>query len=62
MKESYIEGLATHPDPESCAGARKGAGEALTGAHAGRAIELRNHCIRGADAVTRSGRQHVSRR
>ena len=35
MKELYIEGLATHDGPESCVGARKGGGEALTGARAG---------------------------
>src|SRR6516225_6029007 len=35
MKESHGKGPASHPDPESCAGIRKGAGEALTGAHAG---------------------------
>src|SRR5687767_628794 len=58
MKELYEEGLATHADPESCAGSRKGAGEALTGAHAGRAIEPRKHPFLGADAVTASGRQH----
>jgi RNA-directed DNA polymerase len=42
MKESYWEGLANHPDPESCAGSGNTPGEALTGAHAGEAIELRN--------------------
>ena len=52
MKELYIEGVATHDGPESCVGVRKGAGEALTGARAGRAIEPRNHLIRGADAVS----------
>jgi hypothetical protein len=31
MKESYIEGLAPHDDPESCVGIREGEGEALTG-------------------------------
>ena len=36
MKVQYREGLATYPDPESCAGARKGTGEALTGADASR--------------------------
>jgi len=51
MKELYGEGLATHTDPESCAGSRKGAGEALTGAHAGRAIEPRKQLLLGADAV-----------
>ena len=35
MKESYGKDPASHPDPESCVGGRKGAGEALTGAHVG---------------------------
>ncbi len=35
MQESHRKGLASHPDPESCAGGRKAIGEALTGAHAG---------------------------
>jgi hypothetical protein len=34
MKEPYGKGLATRPDPESCAGHGNMAGEALTGAHA----------------------------
>ena len=51
MKTLYIEGVATHDDPESCVGVREGAGKALTGAHVGRAIEPRNLLIRGADAV-----------
>ena len=38
MKEPYIEGVANHDDPESCAGVRKGDGEALTGARAGRVL------------------------
>lgn len=38
MKESYREGLAIHPDPESCAGCREVAGEALTGEHTGRLL------------------------
>src|SRR5262245_34444629 len=54
MKESDTEGLATHGGPESCADARKGAGEALTGERAGRAIEPRNPVNRGADAVRRA--------
>ena len=36
MKDSYVEGLAAHDGPESCVGVRKGGGEALTGARAGR--------------------------
>jgi len=51
MKELYIEGVATHDDPESCVGVREGDGEALTGARAGRAIEPRNQGVRGADTV-----------
>ena len=62
MEELYIEGLANHDDPESCVGVRKGVGEALTGARAGRAIEPRNHRVRGADAVYGSGRRHRQQR
>jgi len=35
MKESHREGLASHPDPESCTVSRKAGREALTEAHAG---------------------------
>jgi hypothetical protein len=35
MKEPHIEGVATHDDPESCAGVREGVGEASTWAHVG---------------------------
>ena len=35
MQESHRKDPASHPDPESCVGGRKDAGEALTGAHAG---------------------------
>jgi hypothetical protein len=58
MEEPYVEGVATHDGPESCAAVREGGGEALTGVRAGRAIEPRNTLDRGADAVDRSGRQH----
>ena len=60
MKEPYAEGLATHGDPESCAGSREAAGEALTGAHAGRVLSRVSSYIvvRSADAVEIVGRQH----
>ena len=59
MKESHTEGLAHHGDPESCAGTRKGAGEALTGAHMGGVLSRETRCNQGADAVVLSGRQHA---
>jgi len=62
MRELYIEGVAIHGGPESCVGAREGAGEALTGVRAGWAIEPRNHHLRGADAVSRGGRPHRRQR
>ena len=62
MEELYVEGLASHDGPESCAGVREGAGEALTGVRAGGAIEPRNVDVRGADAVSLSGRQHRRQR
>jgi RNA-directed DNA polymerase len=60
MKESYRKEVANHPDPESCTSIREGTSEALTGAYAGVATELRNHPDSGADAVIRSGRQNRS--
>jgi hypothetical protein len=62
MEELCIEGLANHDDREPCVGAREGAGEASVAARAGRAIEPRNHRVRGADAVYGSGRQYRQRR
>lgn len=46
MQESYIEGLASHDDPESCVGSREGAGEALTGACAGTVLSRENYTPR----------------
>jgi hypothetical protein len=62
MKELYVEGLASHDGPGSCAGVREGAGEALAGVRAGGAIEPRNAGVRGAGAVSVSGRQHRRQR
>ena len=62
MEELYIEGLATHDDPEPCVGVREGVGEASVGARAGQAIEPRNHGVRGADVVYGNGRQHRQQR
>lgn len=38
MKVRYRKGIANHPDPESCGGAREGAAEALTGESAGQPL------------------------
>lgn len=37
-RRPYREGLAIHPDPESCAGVREGTGEALTGVDASQVL------------------------
>ena len=57
MKESYVKGLANHNDPESCGGARKSDGEALTGEGAGRVLSRERYRTRDADAVRTSGRR-----
>jgi len=62
MKESYVEGLATHDGPESCVIAREGGGEALTGVRAGRVLSRESTALRGADAVEEGGRQYPGRR
>jgi hypothetical protein len=62
MKESNIEGVASHDGPEPCVVVREGGGEASVGVRAGRAIEPRNLLVWGADAVLQGGRQHRRRR
>src|SRR5215471_16489828 len=51
MKESYVEGLATHSGLESCGGSRKGAIEALTGVRAGRVFSREGSKVRDAGPV-----------
>lgn len=62
MRESHVEGIANHDDPEPCIGVREDAGEAWDRGTYGRDIEPRNVFLRGADAVMRGGRQHDRRR
>ena len=62
MKESYIEGLANHDDRKPCVGVREGVCEASVAARAGRAMEPRNHRVRGADVVHENGRPHRQQR
>jgi hypothetical protein len=62
MEESYVKGLANRDGPESCTGARKGAGEALTGERAGRVLSREINLDRDADLVRRWGRRQPTRR
>jgi len=58
MKESHVEGLATHDGSESCVtSAGNCAHEALTGVRAGRVFSRERGILWDADAVRRSGRQ-----
>ncbi len=65
MEVSYVEGLASYGDPESCVHIREGVGEALTGGRAGRVLSRVIHApgrkardVRGAEAVETSRRPH----
>jgi hypothetical protein len=46
VRVRYVEGLAIHSDPESCAGTREGSGEALTGVRAGQPLSRESHISR----------------
>jgi len=62
MKESYVKGLANHNDPESCGGARKSGGEALTGESAGWVLSHEMELNRDADPMGERGRPQSARR
>jgi hypothetical protein len=62
MKESYVEGLATHSGPESCGVSREGFVEALTGVRAGRVFSRVRSKVRDADAVVRAEGTTVTHR
>lgn len=57
MKVSNVKGLANHDGPESCGGARKGDGEALTGESAGWVLSREIRQVRDADLVGARGRR-----
>ena len=56
MKVSNVKGLANRDDPESCGGARKSGGEALTGERAGWVLSREKQFVRDADLLRRKGR------
>jgi len=62
MEKLYIEGLATHDDPDHALALVRVAAKRWLGARAGRAIEPRNHRVRGADDVYVIGRPHRQQR
>ena len=67
MKVSYVEGVATHSGPESCAGAGNRVREALTGERAGWVLSREIHAprkrvLRSADVLGGDGRPHRRRR
>src|SRR6266852_5159240 len=49
MKVSNVKGLANRDDPESCGGARKSGGEALTGECAGWVLSREKSLVREGD-------------
>ena len=57
MKEPYIEGLATHDDPESCGCIPQGSSRSVDRGTCGLGIEPRNRSSLGADGVTLTGRR-----
>jgi hypothetical protein len=66
MRESYVEGVANHDDPEPCIVAREGAGEAWDRGTFGPGIEPRNQSFRAptllADAEGHTHRTENARR
>jgi hypothetical protein len=58
----YDEGVANHIGPESCAVAREGLGEALTGGRTGQLLSRDRSLILGCRRRAQGGRQHVRAR
>jgi len=61
MKESHIEGVAIHDDPESCAGSCKAEREVLTGAHTGSVLS-REIRLSGAPTLLSEAEGEMSQR
>ena len=52
MRVRYVEGVAVHSGPESCAVTREGKSEALTGVRTGQPLSRERSIVSGADMVT----------
>ena len=61
MQVSYDEGVAIHIGPESCAVAREGFGEALTGGRIGQPSSRERAVTSGVDAVLFAERETEGR-
>ena len=58
MRELYIEGLASRGGPESCVGRSRGRRRSVDRGTRRSGYRAAKSGFRGADAVTRGGRQH----
>ena len=58
MQVHHDEGVANRIDPESCADAREGIGEALTGERIGRPLSRDSTSYPGCRRRSGDGRQH----
>ena len=58
MQVHHDEGVANRIDPESCADAREGIGEALTGERIGQPLSRESTLILGCRRRSGDGRQH----
>jgi hypothetical protein len=52
VKVHYVEDIAIHSGPESCAVTREGGSEALTGVRTGQPLSRERSIVSGADMVT----------
>jgi hypothetical protein len=59
MKESYVKGVVTHPDPESCTGSREAEGEAYAQGVEGRLRGQHDRAHRGAYRAQPSRRVYI---
>jgi len=53
VRVRYVEGLAIHSGPESCAVIREGFSEALTGVRTGQPLSRERTIVPGADIVSK---------
>src|SRR6185295_3338157 len=62
MRESHVEGVANHDDPEPASAPARAQVKRGPGARTGWVLSREMQLLRGADAVNVGGRQHDLRR